>query len=107
MSPREAFEILVKDKKGKIFAKVNSLYGIKRAILANGPVLIAMYVRSFDSNFWIGTQEYGGHAISIVGWNPKNLIIKNSWGKDWGSGGYTELPNYNFNQILECWTLIN
>lgn len=30
----------------------------------------------------------GGHAVSIVGYNATGFLIKNSWGTDWGDGGY-------------------
>jgi C1A family cysteine protease len=41
-----------------------------------------------------------------VGWNPEGFILRNSWGYDYGQGGYI---NYNYNDvnlIYEAWTLI-
>lgn len=29
-----------------------------------------------------------GHAVSIVGYDESGFLIKNSWGEDWGDGGY-------------------
>lgn len=106
MMPREAFQIAKRMNKGNIYAKVGSLEVLKKSILINGPVLIALMVKSFNSDFWNGTGTYGGHAISVVGWTTDSLIIKNSWGTDFGDKGYTYLPFSNFNKILECWTLI-
>lgn len=34
----------------------------------------------------------GGHAIAIVGYTPQGFIIQNSWGRDWGAGGFALLP---------------
>lgn len=34
----------------------------------------------------------GGHAIAIVGYAEQGFIIQNSWGTDWGNGGFALLP---------------
>lgn len=33
------------------------------------------------------TQEQGGHAFAIVGYNSKGFWVQNSWGKRWGKAG--------------------
>jgi hypothetical protein len=38
----------------------------------------------------------GGHAIAIVGYTPQGFIIQNSWGPDWGAGGFALLPYEDF-----------
>jgi C1A family cysteine protease len=44
-----------------------------------------------------GEQLLGGHAVMAVGFddNRKCFIIRNSWGSDWGDGGYFYMP-YDF-----------
>ena len=44
-----------------------------------------------------GDKILGGHAVLAVGYcdDKKCFIIRNSWGKDWGEGGYFYMP-YNF-----------
>lgn len=34
----------------------------------------------------------GGHAVAIVGYTRDGFIIQNSWGQDWGAGGFALLP---------------
>jgi C1A family cysteine protease len=39
----------------------------------------------------------GGHAMVVVGWDSQRsaFIVKNSWGKYWGDGGYCYMsPEY-------------
>jgi hypothetical protein len=33
-----------------------------------------------------------GHAIAIVGYTRAGFIVQNSWGSDWGKGGFAVLP---------------
>ena len=33
-----------------------------------------------------------GHAIAFVGYSDEGLIVQNSWGENWGEGGFALLP---------------
>jgi hypothetical protein len=33
----------------------------------------------------------GGHAFALVGFNTDGFLIQNSWGKEWGAGGFAVL----------------
>jgi hypothetical protein len=55
---------------------------------------------------WNGEgPQVGGHAVEIIGWGTKNNIdywdIKNSWGTDWGDGGYFRMIRGTNNCELE------
>lgn len=48
----------------------------------------------------------GGHAMTIVGYNipRQQLLVKNSFGKNWGDNGYAWLPfDYAESQGFEKW----
>jgi hypothetical protein len=36
-------------------------------------------------------QPMGGHAFLLAGYNEVGFLVQNSWGSDWGSGGYATL----------------
>jgi C1A family cysteine protease len=40
----------------------------------------------------------GGHAVCAVGYDADYVLVRNSWGEDWGIGGYFKLP---WSYILE------
>ncbi|MGH8427273.1 MAG: C1 family peptidase [Gammaproteobacteria bacterium] len=57
-----------------------------------------------------GEKSCGGHAICAVGYNDatKRLLIRNSWGADWGMKGYFTMPyDYASNNNLadDFWTI--
>ena len=41
-----------------------------------------------------GEKLQGGHEMTIVGYDRKEqrVLVKNSWGKNWGLGGYCWIP---------------
>ncbi|HEU5356349.1 MAG TPA: C1 family peptidase [Actinocrinis sp.] len=41
-----------------------------------------------------GEQALGGHAVLAVGYDDdtKRFLVRNSWGPEWGKGGYFTLP---------------
>lgn len=43
-----------------------------------------------------------GHAVELKGWNDfeEHLTFKNSWGVDWGDGGYFYMPYSIFNKVI-------
>ena len=66
-------------------------------LATNGPVLTRLNV---DAT-WDGATQTGGnldvyqpetgrggHAVALVGYTPDRFIVRNSWGTDWGDGGF-------------------
>ena len=46
----------------------------------------------------------GGHAIAVVGYTYEGFIIQNSWGEEWGSGGFALLPYEDWMlHATDCW----
>jgi hypothetical protein len=73
---------------------------IETAIAAGDPVVIGIPV--YDNFFDVGAADDGYyaspsgnfdgyHAIAALGYNSQGLVIENSWGTDWGDGGYATL----------------
>lgn len=85
-----------------------SEFNIRHNIYCWGPVSTGMvvYPDFYDFNpktdvySWNGKgKSVGGHAIEIVGWGIQDgkhfWWIKNSWGHDWGVGGYFRMSRGN------------
>lgn len=87
---------------------------IRHNIFTWGPVSTGMKVYpdfyTFDPKTeiyqWNGKgPQVGGHAIELLGWGTENnkdyWIVKNSWGTDWGRGGYFRMVRGSNNCELE------
>ena len=106
MTPKEALEILQTDGFINLYGRITSILSLKNSLIVNGPALIALPVYSNNSDFWNGDRFMGGHAVSVVGYNEDGFLIKNSWGEDWGDFGYSILPYWQSNKIIESWCII-
>jgi hypothetical protein len=40
----------------------------------------------------VDAKQLGGHAFALVGYNEVGFLVQNSWGTDWGKGGFATLP---------------
>lgn len=52
-------------------------------------------------------KRKGGHAVTVVGYNKKGFILRNSWGSNWGDNGYVIFPYSDFGMQWEIWTTID
>jgi hypothetical protein len=54
---------------------------------------------------WTEDQVEGGHAILLAGYRHKNgqrqFLVHNSWGKDWGDGGYAWISDNAVKQFIK------
>ena len=69
-----------------------------------------MPVYNYGETFWkaeFGDESQGGHAVTIVGYDKKGLILRNSWGYSWGDGGYGFFPYKDWGIQWEIWTTID
>jgi C1A family cysteine protease len=76
--------------------QVSGRDNIKRYISAYGSIVACLNV--YEDFFWLGSGVYsraignfvGNHCVSLVGYEDANScwIGKNSWGQDWGDGGF-------------------
>lgn len=112
MTFKDAFHYLrhngLNGEKIQGYAKVNSLEMAKYALLMFGPIACGLPVYNTGSYFWRkGNRDLGGHAVTLVGYNEKGFVIRNSWGSTWADKGYTEIPYQEFmNNCFECWTFL-
>ena len=100
-----------------------------KAISASGvPCMLAIKAMdaldAIDDNAYIpysSESEAAGHALIVAGYDDTvsvdsstdgkkgALLVRNSWGDDWGKGGYAWLP-YEYvlesNRVVDCWALL-
>lgn len=87
------------------YARVNTVNGLKRALLELGPAYFLLPLYKTRPYFWIadGTDNPSGHASTVVGYNSEGFILKNSWGATWNGDGCVIFPYSAWNLHWECW----
>lgn len=79
---------------------------IKTALLQYGPVFVTVIA---GGSGWSGAtgkvtscKKRGNtnHMVQVVGYDKDGWVIKNSWGKKWGDGGYAKI-GYGCDKVAE------
>ena len=76
---------------------VNELSGIVASAAIHEGWLTPTQVRRGEETMHViqrapDAAGMGGHAFAIVGYNEIGFLVQNSWGRDWGRGGFATLP---------------
>jgi len=74
----------------------NNVESIKKALIQHGPLAACINVWEDFYHYHGGIYRHkwgrriGGHVITVVGYDDRQgcWICKNSWGKEWGEGGW-------------------
>ena len=104
----------------KSFEQLDNLNQVLHAV-ATGDVVICGF-EVFENIYGVLTSEkgwvsipketeksVGGHAVLVVGYDldGKYLIIKNSWGKEFGAYGFLYMPFAYFEKFLfDAWRIV-
>lgn len=90
----------------------NDLTQIKQEIYKRGPITCAIKATNKLEEYQKGIHKQFhpppitlNHVVSVVGWGPDYLIIRNSWGIAWGIKGFaliSTLPNYDLGITQAC-----
>ncbi|WP_409345487.1 C1 family peptidase [Paenibacillus sp. MBLB4367] len=105
------------------YRRIIGLAGLKAALAEGKPAVVGFLVyESFESERTARTgklkmpdvlreQVLGGHAVLAVGYRDGLMgsgavIIRNSWGPDWGDKGYCYFPYKMFERdiVFDIWT---
>lgn len=84
------------------FIVVNLQSAVKAEVYFNGPIAVSV---ALDNQIWrhsgdpntilpcldVALHSEDGHMVVLVGWGENYWIIKNSWGYQWGLGGYAKI----------------
>lgn len=94
-----------KDFKMKKKVNIKTIPGMKSALANQKPFILAIILYdSFMTRTVMRTGEMmmpmrgeeiqGGHAVTAVGYDDSKqaFLVRNSWGKEWGQGGYFWMP---------------
>ena len=82
---------------------------LKSMLVTLGPLSVGFEVYgdflSYDSGIYSYTSgsDRGGHAVVLVGYDDREeyFIVKNSWGPDWGEGGFFRIAYSQVQNVVE------
>lgn len=88
------------------YYKLKTSDEVKYSIFNDGPV--AAGIRWFDGMTcddegnltYKKSNDFTGHAVLILGYNPSGYTVQNSWGSSWGLNGLFKITNNDFKNLV-------
>lgn len=101
------------------YARIYGNDQLKASLYSNGPLVVG--IGFFKEIFKVGDDGIvkepanprlclGGHAILIIGYDDDTQMFKfkNSWGSEWGQGGYGYISyNYILRYMWDAWAALD
>lgn len=108
MAPREGLDILQRGRIISLYAQIPSMMAARSALVACGPILIALPVYNTSDRFWLGDgRREGYHAVTVTAYDEGGFTFKNTWGASWGVNGYGYISVNDFNhKVAESWVIL-
>ncbi len=87
------------------YARVETVDGVKKALLEVGPCYLLLPLYSTRPEFWRrqGNERGAAHSVAVIGYDEGGFTIKNSWGSNWNGDGCIHFPFSDWSLRLECW----
>ena len=109
----EEFYILAAQRRIASYVSLGrSAFSRWRFWIANkGPILTRLVVDNTfrhapadgDLSTYQPATACGGHAVCLVGYDEQSFIIRNSWGTEWGDGGFARASESYAAQFVEAY----
>lgn len=86
--------------------QLKNLDDVRQALARKHPVFLGVSIQPGYPTFYLGEKQgivlnvTGLHAVLAVGYTPWGIKILNSWGEDWGNGGYAMIPNDTYLRVV-------
>lgn len=103
---KDSFSALASQNRISAYYKIRTLEEVKYSVYNHGAVITGVklydgYHLDRKSVFCQKAEgKYTGHAVLIIGWTSKYLILQNSWGTFWGQRGQFFVPYEEFDTWL-------
>ena len=94
------------------YAQIDTLEALKTVLASGRSCVTAIPVYNFTERMWYkipGDVLEGGHDVKSVDYNDetRKILVKNSWGKEFGKNGYVEMDYNDFDLVWEFWSAVD
>lgn len=100
ITPDEGYGILMQDGSYKKYSDIKKSFPDINARVNSGTATLARTVIPTEKY-----NPYGGHVVTIIGYDAEGFIIKNSWGIDWRYYGYERI-SFDYHELFAYEALV-